>query len=59
MKIETFPKSGKALSKVFTSYLSLSTVVIFLNGCRTLRILNDFNVREVIFVIISMRLKEI
>ena len=53
--METFPKSGRALSKVFTNYLSLSTVVMFLNGCNTFKTLNDL--RVVIFVIISTNLK--
>jgi hypothetical protein len=44
MKIETFPKSGSALRSVFTSCLSLSHLVIVLNGCRILRTLNDLRV---------------
>ena len=55
MKIDTLPKSGRALSSVFTSYLSLSIVVMFLNGYNTLKTLSDL--RVVIFVIISTRLE--
>jgi hypothetical protein len=44
MKIETFPKSGSALSSVFTSCLNLSIFVTVLSGYRILRTLKDLSV---------------
>lgn len=53
--IDTFPKLGRLLIKVFTRFLSVSILVIFLSGCKTLKTLSDF--RFVTLVRISIILK--
>jgi hypothetical protein len=54
--METFPKLGKLLSNVFTRFLNVSILDIFLNGYKTLST-KDF--KSVTFVMISTILNNV